>query len=275
MTPPNVPQAAPPVRADRAGPAVYAGPPLVAVAHGSRDPRAARVVGELMELVRARRPGLDVQAAFLDHMAPSPARALEGLAGAGVREAVVLPLLLTAAYHSKIDLPGVLRRVRAGHPGLDVRYGGTLGPHAALLTVLARRLTEVGVTAPDPETAVVLTSAGSSDSAANATIAGLAARWSAAARRDGRGWHSVVPAYASAAAPDPATAIASRHAAGARRVVVAPYFLSPGHFADQVAASATDAGAFATAPVLGPSETLAEIVLQRYDATHPAIPAAA
>ena len=265
----------PPVTRPFRPPAAYPGPPLVAVAHGSRDPRAARVSGDLLELVRARRPGLDVHAAFLDHMAPSPARVLEGLAGAGVREAVVLPLLLTAAYHSKIDLPGVLRRVRAGHPGLDVRYGGTLGPHPALLTVLARRLAEVGVAAPDPDTAVVLTSAGSSDSAANATVAGLAARWSATARRDGPGWHSVVPAYASAASPDPATAVAARHAAGARRVVVAPYFLAPGYFADQVAAAAHDAGAYATAPVLGPSEDLTDIILERYDATRIAVPAVA
>lgn len=265
----------PPVTRSFPSPAAYAGPPLVAVAHGSRDPRAARVAGDLMELVRARRPGLDARVAFLDHTPPAPARVLEGLAGTGVREAVVLPLLLTAAYHSKIDLPGVLRRVRAGHPGLDVRYGGTLGPHPALLTVLARRLAEVGVTAPDPETAVVLTAAGSSDPSANATVAGLAARWSATARREGAGWHSVVPAYASATTPDPATAVTRRYAAGARRVVVASYFLAPGLFADQVAAAAYDAGAYATAPVLGPAEELVDVILDRYDAARTGVAAAA
>lgn len=250
-------------------------PPLVAVAHGSRDPRAAQVVTDLLDRVRRRRPELPVHGAFLDHMAPSPARVLEGLAGEGATAAVVLPLLLTAAYHSKIDLPGVLRRVRTDRPELSVRYGDTLGPHPALLDVLRARLAEAGAEEPDPSTAVVLTSAGSSDSTANATIIGMAARWAADARTNGSGWHSVVPAYASAASPDPAAAVADRFAAGARRVVVASYFLAPGYFADQVAEAAYAAGAEVVSPVLGPADALAELVLRRYDAAGTAVPAAA
>lgn len=242
-------------------------PPLVAVAHGSRDPRAAQVVTELLDRVRRLRPDLPVHGSFLDHMAPSPAQVLDRLADDDAGTAVVLPLLLTAAYHSKIDLPGVLRRVRAERPELSVRYGDTLGPHPALLTVLRDRLAEAGVTDPDPETAVVLTSAGSSDTTANATIIGMAARWAADARTNGPGWHSVVPAYASAASPDPATAVAGRYAAGARRVVVASYFLAPGFFADQVAEAAYGAGATAVSPVLGPADALAGLILDRYDAS--------
>lgn len=254
---------------------VSAQPPLVAVAHGSRDPRAAQVVTELLDRVRRLRPGLPVHGAFLDHMAPSPAQVLDRLAGDGAASAVVLPLLLTAAYHSKIDLPGVLRRVRTDRPELSVRYGDTLGPHPALLDVLRTRLAEAGVPEPDPATAVVLTSAGSSDSTANATIIGMAARWAADARAAGPGWHSVVPAYASAAAPDPATAVADRFAAGARRVVVASYFLAPGFFADQVAEAAYAAGAEVVSSVLGPSDALAELVLHRYHLAEAAVPAAA
>ncbi|MDR8414855.1 CbiX/SirB N-terminal domain-containing protein, partial [Nonomuraea sp. 3-1Str] len=75
-------------------------PPLVAVAHGSRDPRAAAVVEALLDEVRRARPGLPVRTAYLDHAAPSLGQALAGLG-----EAVVLPLLLTEAYHSRVDLP--------------------------------------------------------------------------------------------------------------------------------------------------------------------------
>ena len=50
--------------------------PLVAVAHGSRDPRAAATVTGLLSAVTARAsrrglPALDVRAAFLEHCAPS------------------------------------------------------------------------------------------------------------------------------------------------------------------------------------------------------------
>jgi sirohydrochlorin ferrochelatase len=229
--------------------------PLVAVAHGSRDPRAAATVEELLGLVR-RRSGLRVLTSYLDHAPPAPGQVLGTLAAEGTGAAVVLPLLLTSAYHSKTDIPGALREVRRAHPRMRLRYGDTLGPHPLMTAALERRLAEAGVT-PDPETGLVLAAAGSSDPAANATIAAMARRW--------RGWRQVVPAYASAAAPAPADAVRALLASGARQVAVASYFLAPGHFADKVRDEAGAAGAFAISSALGAAPELAEIIQQRYD----------
>ncbi|MCD0448554.1 sirohydrochlorin chelatase [Actinocorallia sp. API 0066] len=225
-------------------------PPLVAVAHGSRDPRATATVEGLLDLVRAR--GVNVLASYLDHAAPSPVPVLTGL-----RSAVVLPLLLTAAYHSKIDIPDVLARARSRNRGLAVRVTGTLGPHPLLLDALERRLAEVDVV-PSPDTGVVLVSAGSSDPSANAVIASMARAW----RR--RGWYDVRPAYASATSPTPADAVHALYEAGAPKVVVASYFLAPGYFADKVRTAAEEAGARAVSPVLGAAPELADIVVERY-----------
>ncbi|HEX2315888.1 MAG TPA: CbiX/SirB N-terminal domain-containing protein, partial [Thermomonospora sp.] len=115
--------------------------PLVAVAHGSRDPRAAATVGALLAEVAARRPGLPVLTSFLDHAPPAPARVLEAL---DADAAVVLPLLLTAAYHSKTDIPAVLAEVRTRRPRLGLRTAATLGPHPLLVAALERRLAEAG-----------------------------------------------------------------------------------------------------------------------------------
>ncbi|WP_397351791.1 sirohydrochlorin chelatase [Nonomuraea gerenzanensis] len=224
--------------------------PLVAVAHGSRDPRAAATVAALLDRVP-----LDVRVAYLDHCAPTLGQALTGL-----REAVVLPLLLTEAYHSRVDLPAALNEVRAREPRLRVRYGHTLGPHPLLLTALERRLGEAGVPAGDPDTAVVLVSAGSSDARANAVVAETARAW----RRSG--WWTVTPAYASAASPTPAEAVASLVRAGAPRVVVAPYLLAPGYFADKVRRDTLAAGASLVADVLGASPELVDVLLERYEA---------
>ncbi|MCW2903412.1 MAG: cobalamin [Streptosporangiaceae bacterium] len=236
-------------------------PPLVAVAHGSKDPRAAATVEDLLDAVRLRRPGLPVIASYLDHTAPTPAAALARLAAEGIEEAVVLPLLLTAAYHSKIDIPGVLAEVRTTHPRLRPHAAGTLGPHPLMLPALERRLAQAGVEIGDPATAVVLASAGSTDPAAAAVIAGLARDWRA------RGWWDVVPGYASAARPTHAEAVGSLLEAGAPRVAVASYFLAPGHFADKVRTESLAAGAAIVSPVLGAAPELAGIVLQRYDDT--------
>ncbi|MFC7583431.1 sirohydrochlorin chelatase [Nonomuraea antimicrobica] len=222
----------------------------MAVAHGSRDPRAAATVAALLDQVP-----LDVRVAYLDHCAPTLGQALGGL-----RAAVVLPLLLTEAYHSRVDLPAALNEARARDPRLRVSYGHTLGPHPLLLPALERRLGEAGVPVGDPDTAVVLVSAGSSDARANGVVAEMARAW----RRSG--WWTVTPAYASAAGPTPAAAVAALLRAGAPRVVVAPYLLAPGYFADKVRRETLEAGAEVVADVLGAAPELVEVLLERYTA---------
>jgi len=237
-------------------------PPLVAIAHGSRDPRAGATVTELVSLARERAAGgLDARAAFLGHAAPTAAQVLTALAGEQERSVVVLPLLLTAAYHSRTDVPGLLAMAAAQLPRLRIRYGQPLGPHPGLLRALERRLAETGqdLAGGARHTAVVLAAAGTSDPAANDLIARLAAGWQAS-----RGWRAVRPAYASAAGPDPAQAVAQLARDGARRVVVASYLLAPGLFADRVRAAALAAGAAAVSAPLGAAPEVADVLLDRY-----------
>jgi sirohydrochlorin ferrochelatase len=243
-------------------------PSLVAIAHGSRDPRAGATIAELLAAVRARAAarglaGLEVRGAFLGHAPPAPLQVLTALAGdpGGQRDVVVLPLLLTAAYHSGTDIPGVLAEAAAGLPGLRIRYGEPLGPHPGLVRALEQRLAEAG---QDPGgdrsgTAVVLASAGSSQPSANAAIAAMASGWQA-----GRGWRAVRPAYASAASPTPAQAVADLLRDGAERVVVASYLLAPGLFADRIRESSLAAGAAAVSAPLGAGTEVADVLLDRY-----------
>ncbi|WP_198659241.1 sirohydrochlorin chelatase [Nocardiopsis sp. FIRDI 009] len=234
--------------------------PLLAVAHGSADPRSAAAVSALFDRVRALRPDLDVRVSYLDHVSPGAQDALSDLAGGGAGEVVVLPTLLTAAYHSKVDLPRTLERVREESPWLRVRYADTLGPHPLLLDAVERRLAEAGAR-PGPGTALVLASAGSSDAEANATVRSLAARLAE------RGpWREVVAAFASAAEPTPGGAVAALRERGADRVAVASYLLAPGFFADRVRDRSTAAGASVVSEALGDAPELARVVLERYDA---------
>ena len=240
-------------------------PVLVAVAHGSQDPRASATVGELMSVVaeRAARRGLgapDLRTAYLGHAPPSLPQVMSTIeAGRRVR---VLPLLLTAAYHSKADIPRLLTRVASEFPRLQVSYGETLGPHPRLLNALERRLAEEDPGGDRARTGVVLAAAGSSDPEANATIARLAAQW-----QDRAGWFAVRPAYASAADPSPAAAVTGLLEAGAPRVVVATYLLAPGFFADRIRTSSLAAGASAVSPALGACTELADVLLDRFAET--------
>jgi sirohydrochlorin ferrochelatase len=232
---------------------------LVAVAHGSQDPRASATIAELAAVARERSPGLDLRTAFLGHAPPSLPQVL-GTIDAD-RAVTVLPLLLTAAYHSKADIPRVLARTPLGSRRARVSYGATLGPHPLLLDALGRRLAEAdpGAHADPARTAVVLAAAGSSDPEANATIAGMASQWQART-----GWLAVRPAYASAAEPSPATAVAGLLRDGAPRVVVATYLLAPGLFADRIRHTALAAGAAAVSPALGACAEVADVMLDRF-----------
>lgn len=241
------------------GGGIDGGVPLVAVAHGSEDERSSAAVERLFDGVRRLRPELDVRVAYLDHVAPGAEEAITELAAEGAGEVVVLPALLTAAYHSTVDLPEVLARVRESCPWLRVRYGGTLGPHPLLLDAVEHQLAEAGVAA-DPGTALVLASAGSSDAGANATIGALAEQLAA------RGpWNRAVPAFASMASPTPGEAVARLRESGAERVAVASYLLAPGFFADRVATQAFAEGAVAVSPALADTPELARLVLHRYE----------
>jgi sirohydrochlorin ferrochelatase len=236
--------------------------PVVLVAHGSRDPRAAEATRALARRVSAARPGLPVLASWLDHTEPGPAEVLRTLASAGHPRAVLVPLLLTAAYHRRVDIPAAVEAARRSGPPMAVRVTDVLGPadggvDAALLAGLRRRLAEAE---PGRLDALVLAAAGTRDPGARGSVGRVAAAL---------GVELGVPcrvAYASAAPPAAGTAVARLRARGARRVAVSAYFLAPGLFHDAVSAAARDAGALAVAAPLTDAPELAELVLRRVDA---------
>ncbi|MFJ3926778.1 sirohydrochlorin chelatase [Streptomyces sp. NPDC090022] len=246
-------------------------PVLLVIAHGSRDPRHAATVHALTGRVRALRPGLRVETAYLDFNAPSVPQVLAALYASGVREVVALPLLLTRAFHAKADIPAALAESCARLPGLTVHQAEVLGPSPLLTAALERRLREAGLTEADRSTTgVVLASAGSTDPEAIAVIAEIAREWRHT------GWCAVRPAFASAVLPRTEDAVRALRAEGVRRVAVAPYVLAPGRLPDRIAEGARAAGADVLAGVLGPSPEVARLLLSRYDAARAAhaVPAA-
>jgi sirohydrochlorin ferrochelatase len=221
-------------------------PALLAVAHGSRDPRAEMVLEALVARVRAERPGVEVTLAHLGHTTPDVGAALGSLVAQGIREVVVVPLLLTAAYHSRVDLPAVLTEARLAHPDLTVTQSQVLGPHPLLFSLVKRRLAETGA---DASTSVVLGAIGTSDSAANAELADVAATLGASI-----GF--------AAGAPDIAEVVDGVRAAGAAQIAIASYVLAPGKLPDRFLTTQAD---FVTRP-LGAEPEIVDVVLERYDA---------
>ena len=237
-------------------------PALIAVAHGSRDPRSAATVSALVDQVRGLRPELDVRLSFLDLSAPRLADVLRAVHGDGHREAVVVPLLLGAAYHARVDVPAAVQRAAARYPRLVVRVTDVLGPDPRVSAVALRRLAEVGAPLEDSWLGVVLAAAGSSQASANAPVAQLVGSWAHRA-----GWAGGRAAFAAAAQPGVVQAMAALRARGARRIAVGSWFLAPGLLPDQVASAAVAADPTVTvAAPLGADPSVAEVILDRYAA---------
>jgi sirohydrochlorin ferrochelatase len=227
---------------------------LVLTAHGSADPRSSATTYAVAERIRALRPGLDVRAAFCEQTAPNLRDVLCGLAREGRRDAVVTPLLLANAYHARVDIPGLI----ADSDAL-VRQGDVLGEDERLVQVMRERLAEVGVSPTDGEVGVLVVAVGSSYAAANARTGHVAAALAA-----GTHWVGAVAAFATGPRPTVNEAARRLRAAGARRLVVAPWFLADGRITDGVADYARGAG-IAMAEPLGAHTLVAATVLDRFD----------
>ena len=225
---------------------------LVLTAHGSADPGSATNAQAVAARMRRIRPGLDVRVAFCEIHRPNLIDVLDGCSG----EAVVTPLLLADAYHARVDIPAQIARCGASH---RVRQAETLGEDARLVSVLGERLTELGVSRLDDTLGVLVVAVGSSDAAANARTAAVAPQLAI-----GTHWAAVTTAFATRQEPSLSEAADGLRRRGARRVVVAPWFLAPGRLPDRVREFAEDAGIEMAGP-LGPHRLVAQTVLDRFD----------
>jgi sirohydrochlorin ferrochelatase len=234
-------------------------PALVALAHGSRDPRSAATIKALVDEVRTLRPDLRIEPAFLDLSKPSFDTVVDRLVKAGYEEIVVVPLLLTEAFHAKVDVPEAIASAMSRHDGLKIRGTSVLGLEPMLLDVLDRRLRAALKDARVRELdALVLAAAGSSDALANQAVARLARLWGAKHRLP------TVAAYASAAPPATGEAVRQFRAEGRRHIAVGSLFLAPGRLPDRAAELALEAGAVAVSAPLGADPEIARTVLARY-----------
>jgi sirohydrochlorin ferrochelatase len=236
-----------------------AAPALVALAHGSRDPRSAETITALVDQVRALRPDLRIEPAFLELSKPSFGTVVSKLVRAGHDEIVVVPLLLTEAYHATVDVPAAVAAAMERHEGLQIRPTSILGMEPSFLEVLDLRMRDALRASRIRELdALVLAAAGSSDPLANQAVARLARLWGS------RHKLPVTAAFASASPPATGEAVRAFRTEGRRHIAVASLFLAPGFMPDRAAELALEAGAIAVSAPLGVHENLARTILARY-----------
>ncbi|MFI6269627.1 uroporphyrinogen-III C-methyltransferase [Micromonospora zamorensis] len=258
---------------------------LVIVGHGTRSAAGVDQFAALVERVRRRGDVGDVEGGFIELSRPPLTDAVGALVARGHRALVALPLVLTAAGHGKGDIPAAMAREQERHPGLSYRYGRPLGPHPLLHDALEERI-DVALAGADRAgtalaaadragtalagadragTWVALIGRGSTDPDANAEVAKVARLlW------EGRGYAGVEPGFVSLAQPSVPAVLERLRRLGARRIVVAPYFLFAGVLPDRIVAQSAEFAAahpdldVRVAEVIGDCDALADLVRERY-----------
>ncbi|AYY11867.1 sirohydrochlorin chelatase [Actinobacteria bacterium YIM 96077] len=217
--------------------------PLVAVAHGTRDPQGPEVLEGLLGEVRNQLPDVPVRIAYVDVIGPMLDEVL-----AEVRDgAVIVPMFLASGYHVRVDVPQSVEST-----GARATVTPALGPDEAVVEAVADRLRAAG---PLPD-AVVMAAAGSSDHRALGEVEVAAARLAEVLDRE------VVAAYVTTATPTVPEAVASLRRAGRDRVGIASYLLAPGLFVRRL----HEAGADVVAAPIGVHTRVVDLVVERYRA---------
>jgi sirohydrochlorin cobaltochelatase len=249
-------------------------PPLLLAAHGTRDQAGVAAFNALAERVGglAAGDGTRVAGGFIELSSPPLGEAVATLVNGTPAHMVAVPLMLSAAGHAKGDIPAALARERTRHPGLRWTYARPLGPHPALLDLLAARIAAAqggsgGMGPPEASTAraVLVVGRGSTDPDANADMVKTTRLlW------EGRDYPLAETAFVSLARPGVLEGLERCRLLGARQIVVARYFLFPGVLPDRVIEQVGQYAAahpeldIRCADVLGDCAEVAALVYERY-----------
>lgn len=198
---------------------------ILLVGHGSREESGNEEIREFVAQWRARQPRWRIEVCFIEFAPPS---LHDGLIAAaqGARRVLVLPLILNAAGHVKMEIPEAIEHARAHCPGTAFLYGPHLTACDPILAILKRRLRRAmnALDMPDPTTTgVILLGRGSSDRAANGDMAKMA-RW-----LQEEGDHELVDlAFTGITFPRLERVVQRQALIGMRQIVVLPYYLYTG-----------------------------------------------
>lgn len=151
---------------------------LLLAGHGSRNAEGNQEIEKFASQWRERHPDWRIEVCFIEHADVLLGDGLDR-AAQGARRVLLIPFILNAAGHVKMELPAALAAARERHPGVEFAVTRHLGMGREILCVLQGQLDRLmkALAVPDPQTTgVILLGRGSSDAGANGELARMA-RW--------------------------------------------------------------------------------------------------
>jgi sirohydrochlorin cobaltochelatase len=198
---------------------------ILIVGHGSREDSGNQEIREFTEQWRARRPDWRIELCFIEFAPPEMNAALLSAARSS-RRVLVVPLILNAAGHVKMEIPEAIEQARLACPQTEILLAPHLTACDPILAILKRRLRKAmnALDMPDPTTTgVVVLGRGSSDRGANGEMAKMA-RWLLE-----EGDHELVDLAFTGITWPRLEKVVQRHVLlDMRQIVVLPYYLYTG-----------------------------------------------
>lgn len=232
---------------------------LTLLAHGSPDPRHARSVAGLV--ARLRHEGIPAHAAYLDHHGPSPVDCARALRAAGGRSTTVVPLLVSPAYHARVDVPKAVASMHAAAPELGIEVAEPVGTHPLLLDAAAELITKAHIPMGSG-TGVILTLTGSRDPRAITAMESLLRdRGPTLAERLGA--RAVRAAFLDGGRPFGRTRTLMRCVDGCSSFVAVPMVIAEGVLRDRIVTAARRFDAAVTPAALADTAALARLTALR------------
>lgn len=250
---------------------------ILLVGHGSREASGNDEILAFAAQWRVRQPTWRIEVCFIEF---SEVTMSEGLrrAATGAQRVVVVPLILNAAGHVKMDIPQAIDAARLRFPQVQFVYTPHLSACDHLLKVVKRRLQSAmqALDMPDPtSTGVVLLGRGSSDREANGEVAKMA-RW-LMEETD----HELVDiAFTGITWPRLEKVVQRQSLLGMKQVVVLPYYLFNGTLVVRIKRQVEHLKAqyptmrFASTDYFGFEREIFEVLEQRVNDIHSGVPSA-
>lgn len=205
---------------------------ILLIGHGSRNIEGNREIEVFAEQWRKRQPQWRIEVCFIEFADVLLDQGLDNAALNATR-VIVVPLILNAAGHVKMEAPEHIAQARLRHPDTEFVYVPNLGADDRILDILKRNLLKVmgAMDMPDPQTTgVIVLGRGSSDRAANGEVAKLA-RWLLEETK-----HELVDiAFTGITFPRLETAVQRQVKLGMTQIAVLPYYLFTGTLIERIA----------------------------------------
>ncbi len=198
---------------------------VLLVGHGSREQSGNDEFLKFCDAITPRLGPERIETCFIELTTPLVPESLDRCVALGARRVIVLPVILLAAGHVKVELPHELDEAKERHPGVEFLYGRHIGLDPLVIEVMRERLAEVERETewPPEETAILVVGRGSSDPDANSELYKLARLvW------ESRRYPWAESCFIGVTSPSLPEGLARCARLGARRIIAVPYFLFTG-----------------------------------------------